>query len=237
MTSRYCQGFWLLCVAAVHLAASRPARSAASPTAQLPIEPFSTDREVLEEGSSPRADLGHKNEVRGVRSSAEGLEISAAQTTADELQLALRVQMSQAGFGAQLRLAEFLRPWYSFNQTLRYFQNEEAERLFERNYGFYVGMAVQPWRTARLAPFVSLEGGWERFEFEALSPQGQQKDLFTAEAAAGLSLRLNRLTSFALQWSEGFFPGVKTALYPEQKEANRHSTVAVFLNMQWETRL
>lgn len=236
MQGSFSSCFWLVCAAVLSVAAAKPARPQSSPTAQLPIEPFSPDKEVLEEGGT--APHGRLAAGQSPASPEASFEKGALNEGDNALQLALRVQMSREGFGGQLRLAEFTRPWLSLSQSLRYFDNKDEERLFERSYGFYVGLGLQPWRLARLAPFASLETGWGRFEEEVGLGARENRDLFTAEAAAGLNLRLNRLSSFSLQWIESFFPGNKRALYPEQeKTATRYASVAVFFNMHWESQL
>ncbi len=240
MPSRLSPCFWLIVCcfgfsfSLSNLAEARPARtnSKPSPAAQIPIEPFSADTEVLDRSDHVGAKLDESSSEQNLPRPA----FEKTAVTGDELALALRVQMAREGFGGQLRLVEYTSPWFGLSQTLRYFDNEASDRLYEQRYGFYMGLALQPWRMARLSPFATLEGGWDRYVRDEQG--GKNLDLLTAELAGGLKLRMNRVSSFALQWTEVFYPRLEAPLYPQQSSRNpRHASVEVFLNMNWETVL
>ncbi len=196
------------------------------PTASLPIEPFSGEEEVLRDSPPPPSEKVTMNRP---------LVEMAPRSEVHDVAAALRVQMTQDGFGAQLRLLEFSQSWLAISQSLRYFTQDGAERLYERRYGLLLGLEVHPWRKARLSPFLTLQAGGERFVREPVAPD---LDLFVGEAAAGLELQLNRLASFSLQWVGSYYNGLNEIVFADQKKPQpMHASLEVFFTMDWETTL
>lgn len=222
----FCGLSCLLLFASQGLAKSKAKK--AMPTASIPIEPFSEDEEIFPETAA-------LNEPEESEASAEPVVATATRSGSHDVAAAIRVQMTQEGFGGQLRLLEFSRPWLAVSQTLRYFAPDGEGELYIRRYGLMLGLELHPWRKARLSPFVTLQAGAERFQRE---PLAEDRDLFTADAAAGLELQLNRLASFSIQWLGSYYGDVRERLFKDQaRPGSTHARLEVFFNMDWETTL
>lgn len=201
------------------------------PTASLPIEPFAGDEEILQDTAAL--------EVPPDSEGAKPMVTTRTRTASHDLAAAVRVQMTREGFGGQLRLLEFSRPWLSVSQTLRYFApeggREDEVKYYERRFGLLLGAEMHPWRKARISPFLTLQAGAERFNRE---PEKPDLDLFLGEAAVGVELQLNRLASFSLQWAETYYAQLDERLFEEQKAGRRNrQSLEVYFTMDWETKL
>lgn len=213
-----------------------PAALASMPTASLPIEPASSDRDLFSD---------HQDGGESASSPAQGSSGSASMTqtaragrsyAATDFGTQLRMKMSKDGFGAQLKGIQYTSSWLGVTESLRYFSNEGDAHLFKKRYGFLLGMEAQVWRGRFLSPFVTVQGGWERFtRDEALEPL----DSYMGEASAGLEMSLGRYASLAAQWTEAYYMDLKEPVFAEQKDAKsksdlrRHATAEVFFNLRW----
>jgi hypothetical protein len=207
-----------------NLALGRSSNQNPKPTAHVPIEPFSSDAEIL--GTAEESKIETYQEAR----------VRARDTPTDSsFGLQLRVQMTQEGFGGQFRLLQYARSWLAVTQTLRYFGNEQEIHAFDRRYGALLGAEWHPWRRARLSPFAGVQAGWERFERAEILGD---LNLFAGEVHAGIELELNRFSSFAVQWVETTYLGLEEPLYKDQKRDDpRHAIVEVHFSMHWEKAL
>lgn len=211
-----------------------PAALASMPTASLPIEPASSDRDLFSD---------HQDGGQSAGSEASGASPSLTQTAragrsyaATDFGTQLRMKMSKDGFGAQLKGIQYSSSWLGVTESLRYFSNEGDAQLFKKRYGFLLGVEAQAWRGRFLAPFVTVQAGWERFtRDEELEPL----DSYMGEASAGLEMSLGRYASLAAQWTEAYYADLKEPVFVEQKNAKsksdlrRHATAEVFFNLRW----
>jgi hypothetical protein len=219
--------------------AAMPVALASMPTAALPIEPASSDKDLF--GSEVRSGTPAPVAAAPLRkpssaSPASGPVLHATQPSGfAEFGTVLRMQMSKDGFGAQLKGLQYASSWLGVSETLRYFGNEGDERLFNKRYGFLLGIEVHPWKQLLVSPFVTLQAGWERFTRENPAPT---IDSYMAEATAGLEMALGRYASLSAQWTEDYYADVDEALFVDQKgqsgkDVRRHALAEVFFNLRW----
>jgi hypothetical protein len=196
------------------------------PTAMLPIEPASPDREILEDQKGPVTPMEKREST-----------LTRTPVALGDPKASVRggLLMSRDGFGAQLRFLEYASPWLAVVQSLRYQAQDDENALFATQYGLMLGLEAHPWRQARLSPVLSLEAGGDRYR---RGLDQEDLDLFGFVAAAGLELRLARAASFLFQWTELYYPGLKEKLFVDQKPGTRYAgSFQVFFNLKWEGAL
>lgn len=230
------------------------------PPASLPLDPASPDEEVVHQGESveidierpePKPSSAARRSLRVSRESKAGASeapapaierraspsLSSSEAGAGDFSAQARLSMHAYGFGGQLKLVQYPRAWLGTSETFRYFKNEDPNRGFLNRRGVLVGLELNPWRNAFIAPFIDTQVGWELFEREGEQNNAQS---IVMEAVAGAELRLTHFASLIVQWSEAYYPGLKDQLFfPEQtnKDPSRHASAEVLFNLKWETKL
>lgn len=224
------------------MVSTTPSAYAAMPTASLPIEPATSDKEFYSEPApspatgpvSRRSDTNTESE-----SPTAAMERSVSQSSGidgvDGYGVSLRLSMIKEGFGAQLKLMEYPRSWLAITQTFRYFKTDETDRLYAQRQGFLIGVDMHPWRKKFVSPFLNSQVGWEKFYREdGLATL----DSAVVEASAGLELRLGRMASVVGQWTETYYPGLKEPLFQplrSNEDPKRHAVAEVLFNLKWES--
>jgi len=210
---------------------------AAMPTAGLPFEPATSDNDLY---NDPPAD-SQASDAPMSQGSLEVLERSKSNESGfgigDDFGATLRLSLIKEGFGAQIKIVEYPRPWLALTQTFRYFKNDEEERLFNQRQGFLLGMDAQPWRKRFVSPFLNSQVGWEKFQRDL---DRQSVDSPVVEASAGLELRLGRLASVVGQWTEAYYPGLEEPVFLPLRangDPKRRAVAEVLFNLKWESRL
>lgn len=208
---------------------------AAMPTAKIPIEPATSDKEFYSDQPTPT----HASRTTETQSPGPSFERSTPSSSgvgeAGDFGAALRLSMIKDGFGAQIKLMEYPQSWLAITQTFRYFKNDESDRLHRQRQGFLVGFDMHPWRKSFVSPFLNSQAGWEKFYRD---DDLKTLDSFVVEASAGLELRLGRLASVVGQWTESYYPGLKEQVFLPLKsntDPKHHASAEVLFNLKWET--
>jgi hypothetical protein len=178
------------------------------PTASLPIEPASQDPEFA---SGPQADITEFEQFRGASETKSPITNSPGRTG---FVTQLGLQMIREGFGSQLRLLQYAKPWMAVSENFRYRSQDSESALFRKQFGLLLGLELHPLRQSKLSPFLRLEAGGDRF---IRGDDQSSLNLFGLEAHAGFELSLIRLASFVFQWTETYYPELKERLFVEQR--------------------
>ncbi|RZA21925.1 MAG: hypothetical protein EOP10_16065 [Proteobacteria bacterium] len=215
---------------------------AAMPAASLPLEPASSDQEVLSSASDPvdgrsgRVAIAPETHVTQPAFEQRQSRSLSTEPGSGDFSAQVRVSLVQDGFGAQLKLVQYPRAWLGITETFRYIKNEEDSRAYFLRRGFLVGVDLQPYRSSFVSPFLNAQLGWENFE----RPEGRgDVNSPVTEASAGLELRLTRFASVVGQWTEAYYANMDDNLfYPnEKKDPKRHAAAEILFNLKWERNL
>lgn len=233
------------------------------------MEPAASDEEILPQGEPVEIDIEHAprpatkkqvpppksqvfQEARGETPVAEA-EITGTRSLerrssrplfssentpagAGDFSLQARMALSSQGFGGVLKLVQYPKSWLGVTETFRYFKNEDEDRLFINRKGVLVGVEVHPYRSVFISPFLDIQGGWEMFE-RPETFDDEKSPVF--EGALGLELRLTSFATLVGQWTEAYYPDLKTQMFfpGEKKDPKRYQTAEVLFNIKWEKKM